>query len=364
MKRVTKRIASSCAAQLARRRNRRRRSWPEGVSNLKSEEQIVFIATDAWLSHDEQTWNVPVHAWVYEIDRAIVRRKAFATALRVRYGLAPSPATLANFQRRTGLILAGNERGKRIVVQLAGQTLTLPETGPDGHARAEFQIDAETVQQYAHDDQLHFSAVLDEGDLRVFRGHANLVSPQGLSVVSDFDDTVKVTRTDDRKRMFDYTFLRDFEAVEGMPEIYNAWASEGANFHFASSSPWHFYEPYNEFMDACGFPRRSMRLKGFRFRDKSLLNLFKKGTQTKPAQILPLLHAYPQRRFVLVGDSAQHDPEVYADLARQFPSQVERVFIRNVTAASAQDERFRQVFSGIDREKWTLFEQASELRLA
>ena len=88
-----------------------------------------------------------------------------------------------------------------------------------------------------------------------------------------------------------------------------------------------------------------------------------KVTQTKPAQIEPILKSFPRRRFVLIGDSGQHDPEVYAAMIKKYPGQIEHIYIRNVTQASPQDERFRELFAGIDQQKWRLFTDPAELEL-
>ena len=148
-----------------------------------------------------------------------------------------------------------------------------------------------------------------------------------------------------------------------LPAGYRAWAAQGARFHFVSSSPWHLYEPLKEFLAKAGFPPATFNLKLVRLTDRTITNLFKKGTETKPLQIEPLLRAYPARRFVLVGDSGEQDPEVYAALARKFPAQIVRVYIRNVTKASPTDERFRTLFAGIAPERWALFTDPSKLDL-
>ena len=43
-----------------------------------------------------------------------------------------------------------------------------------------------------------------------------------------------------------------------------------------------------------------------------------------------LLEQFPNRRFILVGDSGQSDSEAYGALARRFPKQVKRILIRSV----------------------------------
>ena len=328
---------------------------------MKPDERIVFFNTYAWLTDDAKTWNIRIHAWVHELENAAIRRAAIGVALRARYGLQTTTETAANFKRRARLIAAGNERGKRIVIELCGKSVELPESKPNGHAWAQIQLDEEVVREHTIDDELRYRAILPVGDTREFTGLIHLIPPLGMSVISDFDDTVKLTNASDRSKMLDHTLYQDFVAVPKMSDVYNAWAHYGTSFHFVSSSPWHLYEPFEEFLDENGFPQRTMSLKSFRFRDTSLMNLFRKGTATKPAQIGPILAAYRKRRFLLVGDSGQHDPEVYAAIAKKYPTQIERIYIRNVTNASRDDERFRAVFADIDGVKWKLFDDPAEL---
>jgi phosphatidate phosphatase APP1 len=116
-------------------------------------------------------------------------------------------------------------------------------------------------------------------------------------------------------------------------------------------------------MDQNNFPKATFSLKDFRFRDETFFNLFKKGTETKPAQIEPILQRYPGRKFVLVGDSGEQDPEVYASIARKYPDQIARIYIRNVNGATASDQRFKNAFDGLDNSLWQLFADPSGLGL-
>ena len=74
-----------------------------------------------------------------------------------------------------------------------------------------------------------------------------------------------------------------------------------------------------------------------------------------------LLKDYPERTFILVGDSGEKDPEFYADVMQRHPARIERVFIRNVTNAKPDDARFAKVFSGIDAARWQLFLSPDDL---
>ena len=76
-----------------------------------------------------------------------------------------------------------------------------------------------------------------------------------------------------------------------------------------------------------------------------------------------LLQRYPQRRFVLIGDSGDHDPEVYGVVARRFPRQVWRIFIHDVTNEPPISDRYRRAFEGVPANVWQVFTDARELRI-
>ena len=61
------------------------------------------------------------------------------------------------------------------------------------------------------------------------------------------------------------------------------------------------------------------------------------------------------RSLVLVGDSGEHDPEIYGNVARMYPKRVRRIFIRAVKGEKKDDERFIKAFKGVPREKWLVF---------
>ena len=64
---------------------------------------------------------------------------------------------------------------------------------------------------------------------------------------------------------------------------------------------------------------------------------------------------YPQRKFVLVGDSGQQDPEIYGLFARKYPRQVIAVFIHDVTGEPAESPRYQTAFEMVPAERWRLF---------
>jgi hypothetical protein len=54
--------------------------------------------------------------------------------------------------------------------------------------------------------------------------------------------------------------------------------------------------------------------------------------------IRKMLSLYDDLPFVLIGDSGQHDPELYCDIVREHPGRVLAAYIRNVTRTPARRE--------------------------
>src|SRR4029079_7565684 len=94
-----------------------------------------------------------------------------------------------------------------------------------------------------------FRAALPRGDHREFTGQAQIVEDEGLSIVSDIDDTIKITEVRDTELMLKNTFLLPYRPVDGMAELYAKWAREQkAAFHYLTESPLELHGPYIEFL--------------------------------------------------------------------------------------------------------------------
>jgi phosphatidate phosphatase APP1 len=95
--------------------------------------------------------------------------------------------------------------------------------------------------------------------------------------------------------------------------------------------------------------------------DKTRYSLFENPQQYKPPLIEPILKSYPERKFVMVGDSGERDPEIYGDLARAYRKQVEHIFIRAVTSDSIRSARYAQAFRDLPASMWTLFHDPAKI---
>jgi phosphatidate phosphatase APP1 len=335
----------------------------QASGQIRSDERVVFFPTAAHLN-DQGDWIVPVHGWIYEPERDDVLRDAAVVSLRRLMGLDPSADEARVLSDRCRLFLVDNERGKQIDVRIGDQVLAIIKpSDPDGHFAGEVKLSRAVASQLARNNQLVYQAVTMPDDGRSFVGNALLVPPSGVSVISDIDDTIKVSEVTDRRALLVNTFLRDYRPVAGMAGVYRRWSDAGAVIHYVSSSPWQLYQPLDQFLREAGFPSATFHLKRFRLKDSSFWDLFAESLATKPPVIESLLQAFPQRRFLLIGDSGEQDPEVYGLIARRFPRQIIKVYIRDVTGERADSPRYEQAFHEVPAERWQIFTDPAVLML-
>ncbi len=340
--------------------------WADASSPIKSDETVQFFPTYGHLSPDGKEWRLSVHGWIYEpIEESTVRRTALS-ALRRTLGLEKGEPDTDLFLRRAGLFLTDNERGKRIPVRFGEKVVHLAASGANGHFETVVALPVAEVERLLEAQEeprtwLRFSAVVKDGDQRSFAGGILLVRDAGISVVSDIDDTIKITQVTDHKALVRNTFFREYEVVPGMADLYRRLASDGAQFHYLSNSPWQLHGPLSGFFEAQGFPRGTYHMRPFRLKDSSFVKFLGSPETHKRATLERLFERFEQRRFILVGDTGERDPEVYGDFARRFPARVERILLRDPSGDGAVTPRLRAAMRDIPTEKWQVFADAAKI---
>jgi phosphatidate phosphatase APP1 len=328
--------------------------WGDGWP-LRADERVLLFTTSARLADDGQSWIVPIHGWVFEPEQDDPLGRAGIAAARKAIDLDEAAVEGAIFTERIGWFLVDNQRGKKVVLRIAGVEHAFGPTDSGGHFRGSMLVPAERVAAAAQDGVLPAEILSPAHPAGTFTGRILLVEPRGLSVLSDVDDTIKVSEVLDKKVLLRNTFERAFVAAAGMPQLYGRFRAAGASFHYVSSSPWQLYDPLRSFLHAAGYPEATLSLKRFRLKDSSLLDLLANPLETKPPAIEALLGAYPGRRFCLVGDSGEKDPEIYGLIARRHPDQIACVYIRNVSGEQPDSPRMREALRDVDPGRWQLF---------
>jgi phosphatidate phosphatase APP1 len=155
---------------------------------------------------------------------------------------------------------------------------------------------------------------------------------RGVSLISDIDDTIKHSAiTSGAREIFRNAFIRDLGdlTIEGVRQWYCKLSDMGVQMHYVSNSPWQLYPVITGFFKAAGLPLGSFHLKQY---SGMLQGIFEPVAERKKATLDRLFRDFPERKFVLVGDSGEADLEVYTDVVLEYPGRVVAVFIRDVTS--------------------------------
>jgi hypothetical protein len=337
---------------------------PAIESPIKSDEEVVFFPTRAWQTDPgpgpDSDWDVEIHGWIFEPGESdpdpVLLKQLTGIDLE-----ALQPTELLLLKQRAALFTVDNERGKAIPIRIGERVEVLPKSEANGHFQGQFHLTAAEVLAIAGEarNQLSYRAVMRPGDERLIQGTVHLIPRPAVHVVSDIDDTIKVSQVRDKPELLMNTFCRPFRPAPGMAELYRKWDAKGVRFHYVSASPWQLYPPLAEFIREHQFPGGTFAMKPFRIQDGTALNVL--GTQNtyKRSIIEPLIQQFPQDQFVLIGDTGEQDPEIFARLAADYP-QVVRVFLRNVTDQTPAD--FQKLFEMVPADRWQLFREPAEFR--
>jgi phosphatidate phosphatase APP1 len=146
-----------------------------------------------------------------------------------------------------------------------------------------------------------------------------------FGVISDVDDTIIETGVQRVGLMLRQTLVGSAltrTPFEGAPELYRDLAAGTNPFFYVSSSPWNMHAFLLAFLRHRGFPIGPLLLRDLIGR--------REGPARKHERIEEVLATHPQLRFVLIGDSGEKDPEIYADIVRTHPGRILAVYIREV----------------------------------
>ncbi|KAG8811107.1 hypothetical protein FRC18_003668 [Serendipita sp. 400] len=213
-------------------------------------------------------------------------------------------------------------------------------------------------------------------------GRTSFVEDGGWGVISDIDDTIKITEVRDRIKLIKNTFAKEAEAVPGMPELYKqlhdvlSTESHPAPFVYLSASPYNLYPFLRAFVLNTGFPQGMVILRDMSWMAmESFVLSLTMGTQSYKEDRMKKVSTWlPRTNWVCIGDSTQTDPEAYATFYKQLAKEghggrVARIWIHKVVGVNPSAEknlnspgRFEKAFKDIDQSVWKVFENAQELQ--
>ena len=155
-----------------------------------------------------------------------------------------------------------------------------------------------------------------------------------FGVISDVDDTVLLTGAQRVLSMVKTTLTGSAltrTPFSGAAELYRALAAGGGPdpgenpVFYVSSTPWPLHDFLAGFLAHRGFPRGPILLRNVR---SSSADGSPHGH--KRTHIEEILRLHPELAFVLIGDSGQHDPRIYAEVVHEHPGRILATYIREV----------------------------------
>ena len=323
-------------------------------SQLKKDETVVFFPTSASQNKDKNGWDVQIHSWVFEMEEKDLSRtflqKSFKEVFENLADLDEDSKELETLKQRLKWFLVDNKSNKKLNIILDNKLEVLDKTASNGHADSVLSLNKAVKNR----QWLRYK-VRDKYQ-RSFAGEVQFIPDEGLSVISDIDDTIKDSNVLDKKKLVINTFLKPYRVTDSFPEYYKKLKDKGAFFHYVSASPWQLYPSLKPFMDK-NYPKGTISLRNFRVKDSSILAFFKPSTEYKIDKIKTIIKRYPKHQFILIGDSGEHDPEVYAEIYKLFPSNIQAIQIRAVKGSDLTEQRFLKTFKQVPRERWMVLKK-------
>ncbi|MCK7590366.1 DUF2183 domain-containing protein [Subsaxibacter sp. CAU 1640] len=170
-----------------------------------------------------------------------------------------------------------------------------------------------------------------------FPGEMLIPDNYSFGVASDIDDTILHTGLVSifKWRVIYNTFLKTAKnriPLEGAAEFYHllhrgASGKETNPIFYVSHSPWNMYRYLEFFLKKNNFPKGPILLRSFaNFRIRR--NSGEKPQKQK--EIINILKTYPELKLILIGDSGEHDADIYLEIAESFPERILAIYLRSV----------------------------------
>lgn len=237
-----------------------------------------------------------------------------------------------------------------------------------------FRLWLEGVSEYGACGWLQVEVTLCkpvDGQAKPFTATTDVQVPSDeapFGIISDIDDTVMRSYATELLRMAKLTFLGNAHTrlpFPGVAAFYRALV-EGTGvenpIYYVSSSPWNLYDLIVDFFRLQEIPPGPMFLRDWGITKDELLPT--EHSRHKLDAIETLFEFYGDLPFILIGDSGQQDPEIYAEIVRRHAQRVLAVYVRDVSGDQARDEAILGLSKEVLRSGGTLILAQDTLQMA
>ena len=229
-------------------------------------------------------------------------------------------------------------------IKLANNTVFKAKTDDHGY----FKVDEQALDLKAltnDEGWLNFEASYEDVNIKRSIQNENRFPGEVLipaensdfGVISDIDDTILHTGVVSylKWRVIFNTIFRHAKnrsplhgAAEFYHKLHRGKTGNKANpIFYVSHSPWNLYRYLELFLKQNHFPKGPILLRSFK-------TIFKRKAEgekpQKQKEIINILNTYPDLSFILIGDSGEHDPDIYMELAEAYPDRIKAIYLRSV----------------------------------
>ncbi|CAF2402093.1 unnamed protein product [Rotaria sp. Silwood2] len=251
----------------------------------------------------------------------------------------------------------------------------LKPSDESGFVEQELELSDEEIQSLAkkfhpesNDRKFEYEIRIDESKHNIksendktFKCTIYVLASYGISIISDIDDTIKISKVLNKRSLLKHTFYSDFKPVDDMSELYQKWNEQNCQFHYVSASPWQLFPALSCFLEKYKYPMGTINLRKFEWS----LQFLNPTEKYKIEIITQIINAYPLRIYICVGDSGEFDPEIYSELYKKFPQNIAHIFIRDICQTpeclSTCQERYVKAFKDVSKQRWTVFKDPKKI---
>jgi phosphatidate phosphatase APP1 len=266
-------------------------------------------------------------------------------------------------KNRIKMFTAEGKENKNICINGLNRPMCT-KTDDEGRIQNIFTMTNEEIELFRQSaDKLLFQASVTNRNIQT-TGEIYLCDDNGITFISDIDDTIKITDVTSSIQTLINTFSGDFKAVPGMADIYRYWEKQyNATFAYLTASPDQLYPFLRQFFDREQFPIGSAHMRHYTWFDVNFIEFFMSSNYIKKKieTLQMFLQNTQNRTFVLIGDIFQQDPDIYATIYAQYPNRIAKIFIRKYVDDTNGQQRLETVFKDIPQQKWATFETGADL---
>ncbi|MCB9643374.1 MAG: App1 family protein [Myxococcales bacterium] len=171
---------------------------------------------------------------------------------------------------------------------------------------------------------------------------------KGLHLISDLDDTLIWTYVTKKTKLLKQALFNNVNAVKtiegALPFLQQVLCQPNGQgsgtLHYLSGSPTRLFDRVMRIFQLHGFPLGSLTLRPLSSKSAS------QGQQSlyKVREIQRILQAYPNERFILLGDNGEKDPVIYNLIRNQYPQRISAILIHQIKPLTLEQQALANTF--------------------